>query len=120
MDVQVLQQLLAADHAFEWQRVGDHVQRVVGYIDQAAPIQRLQIGFLAGPFFGHAPGPAWLAGRVFVDRHAAVDLLRQAVQRAVIIIRDQIALQEPQLLDQFDHGACHSHAWRRLDFPVWV
>ncbi len=107
MDVQVPQQLLPPHHTFERQGVRDHVQRVIGVVQQPPAIQSLQVSFVAGPFFRHAPGPTKLTGRV--GMYANRQFAAKTIQGAVVIIREDVPFQKPQRVDQLHHGCRGGH-----------
>ena len=99
--VEVPQQLLARDHALEREGIRDDVQRVVRVREEATPVHRLEPGLAARPLFGNDPGPCGHARRIFVDRHR--DLCRERLQRGVVTVRQDVAGQLPQGIDDLPH-----------------
>ena len=91
------------------------MKRVVPIIQQSLAIQSFKEGFMAGPFFRYPPGPARLAGWVFMDCQGY--FFRQPVQSEVEIVRNNIALEKPQFTDDVDH---RSHVVHHIVMGVLI
>jgi len=55
MNMQVLEQLVARNHAIERKGIGNDVQRIVRIAEDHAAIHRFEGGVMAGPLFRYQP-----------------------------------------------------------------
>jgi len=69
------------------------VERIVCVRKQPLTVERLEIGFVACPFFGNNPTPTFCSRRIFADlhRHLGCDCRK----RGIIAIRYDISRQSP-------------------------
>ncbi len=97
MNVKVLKQFFPAHFTVKRKRIGGNMKRMVVIINETLAIQGLQVCLMTSPLFRHRPGPSFSAGWHLMNRHR--QFIGQANQSSIEIIRDQIALEEPELLD---------------------